>query len=46
MEFEIIRDLSDPTCKYLPFIFHHNVNEGRFELYLCFFNIEDVQLDY
>lgn len=46
LEFETIRDFKDPTSQWLPFIFHHNVAEGRFELYMCFLNIENIQLNY
>ena len=38
--FEITRDLADPTKDYIPFIFYQNVDETKFEIFLCFMNVE------
>ena len=38
--FELTRDLADPTFDYFPFLYFEKVNEMRFEIYLCFMNVE------
>ncbi len=38
--FELTRDLADPTKDYIPFIFYQNVDTNKFEIFLCFMNVE------
>ncbi len=38
--FELIRDLADPTKDYFPFLYYQYVDYEKFEIFLCFMNIE------
>ena len=38
--FELTRDIADPTLDYLPFIFYQKEEYMKFEIFLCFLNVE------
>ncbi len=38
--FELTRDLADPTKDYFPFLFYSKVDNEKFEIFLCFMNVE------
>jgi hypothetical protein len=38
--FELTRDLADPTKDYFPFLFYLSVDRYKFEIFLCFMNVE------
>ena len=40
--FELTRDLADPTKDYFPFIFYQSVADLKFEIFLCFMNVENA----
>ncbi len=40
--FELTRDLADPTKDYFPFLFYQRVDENKFEIFLCFMNVENT----
>jgi hypothetical protein len=40
--FELSRDFSDPTLDYLPFLYNHKVEPFRYEIFLCFINVEEA----
>ena len=39
--FELTRDLADPTKDYFPFLFYQKLAECKFEIFLCFMNVEN-----
>ena len=47
LDFEQVRDLDEPIHKFIPFIFYNrNVKINNYEAFLCFMNIEDINLEY
>ena len=47
IEFEQVRDLGEPINKWIPFIFYNRIiKDYNYDAYLCFMNIEDINLDY
>jgi len=39
--------LGEPINKWIPFVFHNRrIKNGDYEAYLCFMNIEDINLNY
>ena len=38
--FELTRDIADPTNDFFPFLFYQKVDRYKFEIFLCFMNVE------
>ena len=47
IDFEQVRDLGEPINKWIPFVFRNRrIKYIDYEAYLCFMNIEDINLNY
>ncbi len=40
--FELTRDLADPAKDYFPFLFYQKLADYKFEIFLCFMNVENA----
>lgn len=42
IDFEMVRDLGDPTNDWFPFVYYNWVNQNRYSQYFCFMNVEKL----